>query len=104
MGEVLTIVSTAATIVATVVGLSVTVAEKVTEAKEETQYFEVLPGEFNKEVKLAKERKEYGDKFNPSYEEYIETLRRARIQNRTIKIKWERHWTKSQWTAYLENK
>ena len=102
MGEVLTIVSTVATIVSTVVGLTVTVVDKVKEGKEEIQYFDVLPGEFYKEVELAKERKKYGDKFNPSYEEYIETLRRARKQNRIIKIKWERHWSKSQWTAYLE--
>ena len=71
MGEVLTIISTVAAIVSTGVGLTVTIVDKVKEGKEEIQYFDVLPGEFYKEVELAKERKKYGDKFNPSYEEYI---------------------------------
>ena len=54
MGEVLTIISTVAAIVSTGVGLTVTIVDKVKEGKEEIQYFDVLPGEFYKEVELAK--------------------------------------------------
>ena len=77
--------------------------EAIKKGKEEIQYFEVLPGEFNKEVKLAEQRKKYGDDFNPSYDEYIDTLRQWKINNYVVKIKWERHYSKSQWTAFVKN-
>ena len=96
IGEIISIVSTA-------IGIIPIIVTAIEKGKEEIKYFNVLPGEFNKEVQLAKDRKNNGDKFNPSYEEYIETLRQGKIRNCIVQIKWERHYSKSEWTAFLGN-
>ena len=70
---------------------------------ESVNYFEILPEEYDKEVKLAKERKEYGDQFIPSYEEYLETLKRAHDQKLRSVIKWVRVFTKSNWSIKIKN-
>ena len=67
----------------------------------ETKYFRVLPEEYYKEVKLAKERKKYGDTFSPDYKGYLDTLRQGRDKNRMMVIKWERKFSKSNWTAHI---
>ena len=55
------------------------------------------------EVKLAKERKEYGDDFLPSYEDYLNTLKRAHEQNLRFEIKWVRLFSKSTWSIKIKN-
>ncbi len=76
--------------------------EAYKKGKEETKFFEILPWEYNKEIKLAEERKKNGDTFNPSYEEYINILKKGYSENKKMKIKWERHFSKSQWTVFAE--
>ena len=70
---------------------------------ESVNYFEILPEEYDKEAKLAKERKEYGDRFIPSYEEYLETLKRAHDQKLRSVIKWVRVFTNSSWSIKIKN-
>ena len=75
------------------------IIEAYNKGKEETKFFDILPGEYKKEIALAEERKKNGDQFNPSYDEYIDTLKRGYSENRMMLIKWERHYSKSQWTV-----
>ena len=70
---------------------------------ESVNYFEISPEEYDKEVKLAKERKEYGDQFIPSYEEFLDTLKRAHDQNLRFIIKWVRLFSKSKWSIKIKN-
>ena len=88
--------------VSSLVGLVKPIKDLYDKAKEEIKCFEVFPGEYQKEVDLAEERKNHGDKFNPSYEEYIDTLKEAKDKDAIAIIKWERHFSKSQWTAYIK--
>jgi len=75
----------------------------ITHIFENINYFEISPEEYDKEVKLAKERKEYGDQFIPSYEGYLETLKKAHDQNLRSEIKWVRVFTKSNWSIKIKN-
>ena len=70
---------------------------------EHINYFEVSPENYDNEVKLAKERKEYGDQFIPSYEEYLNTLKKAHDQNLRFVIKWVRLFSKSKWSIKIKN-
>jgi len=67
----------------------------------DTKIYDFFPGECNNQIKLAKQREKEGDKFNPSYQEYIKTLEKAYKNNSEFKIKMERNFTKKQWTAYI---
>ena len=73
------------------------------EALEDVHYFDVSLEEYDNEVKLAKERKEYGDKFLPTYEDYLNTLKRAHEQNLRFEIKWVRVFSKSTWSIKIKN-
>ena len=89
-------------LVSGVVGLVRPLKDLYEQAKEEIKYFEVFPGEYKKEVELAEERKKNGDKFNPSYEEYLDILKKAKDEDSIVIIKWERHFSKSLWTAHIK--
>ena len=67
----------------------------------ETKYFKILPEEYEKEVKLAKERKDYGDTFYPNYEDYLDILKQGKDENKMMVIKWERKFSKSNWAAHI---
>ena len=86
-----------------IIGMIKPVKDLISEAIEETKYFNVYPEEYLKEVKLAKERKKNGDTFHPSYDEYLDILAQAKKQNRMLIIKWERHFSDSQWTAHIQD-
>ena len=73
------------------------------EALEDVHYFDVSLEEYDNEVKLAKERKEYGDKFLPTYEDYLNSLKRAHEQNLRFEIKWVRVFSKSTWSIKIKN-
>ena len=76
--------------------------EAYQKGKEEIKLFEILPGEYEKEIKLAETRKKNGDIFNPNYEEYIETLKKGYNEKKMMLIKWERHFSESQWTVCIK--
>ncbi len=87
-------ISTIASIVPSIVGA-------IKRGASETKYFKVLPEEYEKEVKLAKERKEYGDTFFPDYDSYLDILRQGRDEKKIMVIKWERKYSKSNWVAHI---
>ena len=89
-------------LVSNVIGIVRPLKDLYEQAKEEIKFFEVLPEEYDKEVKLAEERKENGDEFNPSYDEYLDILKKAKDEDAIVIIKWERHFSKSQWTAHIK--
>ena len=68
----------------------------------EKKYFEVFPKEYDKEVKLARERLKLHDLFYPSYEGYLRILKKARNDDRIAIIIWERYFWFSQWTIYIK--
>ena len=89
-------------VISSIIGLIKPLKDLYDQAKEEIKYFEVFSEEYQKEVDLAKERKNNGDKFYPSYEEYIDILKQAKDKNAIVTIKWERHFSESQWTTHIK--
>ena len=85
------------------IGVIIPVIVAAVQSSHNIKYYKILPGEYPKEVKLAEERKKNGDNFLPSYKKYINVLKQGRNANRTMVIKWERHFTKSEWTAFIYN-
>ena len=78
------------------------IIEAYQKGKEEIKFFDILPGEYQKEIKLAEQRKKNGDTFHPSYDEYIKTLEKGYNESKMMVIKWERHYSKSQWTVAIK--
>ena len=75
--------------------------DSIKKGMSETLHFKILPEEYEKEVKLAKERKDNGDTFSPNYEDYLDILKQGSDQNKMMVIKWERKFSKSNWTAHI---
>ena len=67
----------------------------------EVKFYKIMPEEYEKEVEQAEKRKKMGDIFHPNYDEYLKMLKKAKDDNVMFIIKWERHFTKSEWTARI---
>ena len=68
----------------------------------EIKYYKILPEEYEKEKKQAEDRlNKYKDIFHPSYDEYLKILKEAKDTNRISVIKWERHYSTSEWTIRI---
>ena len=93
--------NTAVNLASNVASIVPTVFKAIKKGSFEIKYFRVLPEEYNKEVKLAKERKKNGDTFSPTYEEYLSILEQGKKEKRIMVIKWERHYRKSNWVAHI---
>ena len=75
------------------------------EDKEVDQFWDCLPSEAENEKKLAKERKDNGDTFYPSYDEYISTIDEAKKSNCHFTVKAKTHnFSKWGWCCCCENK
>ena len=93
--------ATAVSIVSNVINVIPTIIKEIKKGQFEIKYFKILPEETQKEKDLAEERKNNGDTFHPSYKEYLSILDQGKKENQTMVIKWERHYSKSQWTAHI---
>ena len=75
------------------------------EDEEEDKFWDCLPSEAENEKKLAKERKDNGDTFYPSYDEYIATIDEAKKKNCHFTVKAKTHrFSKWAWCCCCENK
>ena len=83
------------------VGTIISLISSVSSLTYELKYYKILPEEYEKEVEQAEKRKKMGDIFHPNYDEYLKILKKAKDDNVIFVIKWERHFTKSEWTARI---
>ncbi len=91
----------AVNLVSSVLNVIPTIIKEVKKGQFEIKYFKILPEETQKEKDLAEERKNNGDTFHPSYKEYLSILDQGKKENQPMVIKWERHYSKSQWTVHI---
>ena len=78
------------------------IASYISSSISEIKYYKILPEEYEKEKKQAEIRlNKYKDIFHPSYDEYLEILKKAKDTNSISVIKWERHYTTSEWTIHI---
>ena len=67
--------------------------------------WECLPGEAEHEKQLAEERKNNGDKFYPSFEEYISTINEAKKLGCNFIVKAKTHmFSKWEWVCCCKKK